>query len=198
MSASHKHFINLFPHPTFNKIYDTSSEYELFSHVTKHSESLDLNFNKHIDYITQLKNLIIDTDALYVANLATYIRENLNNCITSLILIVELAKIHTGTNLISNSIYNIIKHPIEMIKLLSYYQFTNNKKDSKKLNKLSNQLKKGLSKVFITFSEKHFAECISINNISLRDVLFLTHPKPHNLEMKETFKKIADNTLYTV
>lgn len=60
---------------------------------------------------------------------------------------------------------------------------------------LANQVKKGLAYSFYNFNEYQFAKYDRNSLIKLRDVLFLTHPKPRNKEEEKLFKKIANRTL---
>lgn len=88
------------------------------------------------------------------------------------------------------AISTTITRPDEMMELLALYW-----KDGKR--PLSGQLKKGLAKAIGKFSEYSLAKYNRDNAVKLRDVLFLTHPKPKDLEQAALFKRIADNTLQT-
>lgn len=60
---------------------------------------------------------------------------------------------------------------------------------------LANQLKKGLNAAFHKFDEYQFGKYDRDGAIKLRDVMFLTRPKPANKTIEKLFKKIADRTL---
>jgi hypothetical protein len=86
---------------------------------------------------------------------------------------------------------DVIKRPDEMAEFLSIYW-----KDGKA--PLANQVKKGLAAAFNKFNEYQFAKWDKNGKaISLRDVMFLTHPAPRSLAEEVLFKRIADDKLET-
>ena len=66
---------------------------------------------------------------------------------------------------------------------------------TKKLNKLSKQIQKGLSDAFNRFDEYQFAKYNSNAEVKLRDALFLVHPKAKDESQQTIFNKIAANEL---
>jgi len=63
---------------------------------------------------------------------------------------------------------------------------------------LSAQVKKGLAKSFLNFDEYQFSKYRGDGNeIKLRDVLFMVHPKPENQEQQDLWNKITNNELTT-
>lgn len=60
---------------------------------------------------------------------------------------------------------------------------------------LCNQAKKGLANCFHKFNEYQFAKYDRDAPIKLRDVMFLSRPKPKSEEESELFKRIANRTL---
>lgn len=93
-------------------------------------------------------------------------------------------------DLIKETICKVITRPDEMGELLALYW-----KDGKK--PLSAQLKKALANCFHKFDEYQFAKWDKNHAIKLRDVMFMTHPKPKNDDQAELFKRIATRTLKT-
>ncbi|MCK5017770.1 MAG: TROVE domain-containing protein [Candidatus Peribacteraceae bacterium] len=146
----------------------------------------------------ELVRLIGENTPEFVAKLAVYAREKMYLRQIPLILVVELAKIHRGDDLISRTIQRVVQRADEITELLAYYQVSNSRDgQTKKLNKLSNQIKKGIRKVFESgrFDEYNYSKYNRGSNVRLRDALFLTHPKPQNKEQKSLFDKIASDTL---
>ncbi len=85
----------------------------------------------------------------------------------------------------------IIKRADELAEFLAIYW-----KEEKQ--PLSKQVKLGLSKAFENFNEYNFAKYRGEgNNVKLRDVLGLVHPKPIGQNRSVLYKKILDNTLET-
>lgn len=92
---------------------------------------------------------------------------------------------------VKHLILAVINRPDEMGELIAiYWKLAGHKAP------LANSLKKGLAECFHKFNEYSFAK----NNkkkasVRLRDVMFLTHPKPVTAEEELLFKKIANDTL---
>lgn len=85
----------------------------------------------------------------------------------------------------------IIQRPDEMSEFLALYW-----KDKKQ--PVSNQVKKGLALAFSKFNEYQLAKWDKNSAaVSIRDVMFLTHPKPVNSAQEALFKKVADKQLET-
>ncbi len=85
----------------------------------------------------------------------------------------------------------IIQRPDEIAEFIAIYW-----KD--KREPLSAQVKKGLAKAFLKFSEYQFAKYKGKNKtVSLRDALFLCHAKPFGEQQSGLFRRIADDKLET-
>jgi hypothetical protein len=91
----------------------------------------------------------------------------------------------------AETLTSIIQRPDEMGEFLSLYW-----KDGKQ--PLSNQVKKGLANAFFKFNEYSLAKWDKNKAaVTLRDVMFLTHPKPKSSEQEILFRKIANEQLET-
>jgi hypothetical protein len=91
----------------------------------------------------------------------------------------------------AQTLTDIIQRPDEMGEFLSLYW-----KEGK--TPLSNQVKKGLANAFSKFNEYSLAKWDKNNAaVKLRDVMFLTHPRPKSPEQEILFKKIANDQLET-
>jgi hypothetical protein len=106
-----------------------------------------------------------------------------------LLMITNLFKTHLGKPL-ADAIEMICTRPDQMTELLSIYW-----KDGRK--PLSAQLKKGLAKAFCKFDEYQLSKWNKDTPIKLRDIMFLTHPRPKDKEQEDLFKRVASNTLKT-
>lgn len=176
--------------------YKMTPEIELYSLVVtmgmsnKFYESLD-------DQLQRLRSLMTKVSHEYIAKLAVYTRKEMYLRTVPLVLTVELAKIHKGDNLISRMVQGVVQRVDEITELLAYYQKANDREGTKTLNKLSNQIKKGIKNVFESdkFREYHYGKYNRKSDVRFRDALFLTHPKPQNEGMKELFDKITSDTL---
>jgi hypothetical protein len=158
------------------------------------------------DQINKLKTLIRKVDPFFVAQLAVYAREQMYLRTIPLVLTVELAKCHSGDDLLRRLSRRVIQRADEITEILAYYSKANKIQPKfikakgghnveKKIYKLSNQLRKGIADSFYKFDEYQFAKYNRNTEIKLRDALFLTHPKPRTREEQELFEKIAQNNL---
>ena len=183
-----------------SKAYKLSPELSLYSLVCTSTLSNQFYVPDTEDTLKRIRSLIAQVSPDFVAKLAVYARENMHLRSIPMVLVVELAKASTPQfrqGLISSVTARVIQRPDEITEILSYYAKANGRTGSKKLGKLSNQLKKGIAQSFHKFDEYQFAKYNRKNEIRLRDALFLTHPKPVNDAEKELFKRIAEDTLAT-
>lgn len=105
-----------------------------------------------------------------------------------LLLLVDI--IRRGGPGVADTIASTIRRADEMAELIAVYW-----KDGKK--PLSKQMKLGLAKAFGKFSEYQLAKYDREGAVRLRDVLFMTHPKPKDDEQAALFKRVADRQLVT-
>ena len=105
-----------------------------------------------------------------------------------LLLLRELAR---KGQLRASDLDAVIQRPDEMSEFLSLYW-----KEGK--TPLSNQVKLGLAQSFKKFNEYQLAKWDKNSAaISMRDVMFLTHPKPNTEAQAELFKRVANKGLQT-
>jgi 60 kDa SS-A/Ro ribonucleoprotein len=87
--------------------------------------------------------------------------------------------------LVSDTLEQVIQRPDELAEFLAIYW-----KDGKQ--PLSAQVKKGLAAAFLKFNEYNLAKYNRDGEIKLRDVAFLTHPKPQTQEQTLTLGKLVN------
>jgi 60 kDa SS-A/Ro ribonucleoprotein len=135
---------------------------------------------------SRIQSLIPEVDPVKVSDLAIEARTKFKLRHIPLLLARELARVrHKGT---ANVLSQIIQRPDELTEFLSIYW-----KDGK--CPLSAQVKKGLATAFPKFSEYQLAKYNRNNEIRLRDVLFLSHAKPKNVEQAEIWGKLINGEL---
>jgi hypothetical protein len=178
------------------KAYLISPAMELYTAVVTSSLS-DQFYQKADKKIERIRELIAKNKPEFVAKLAVYARKQMNLRSVPLVLAVELAKIHSGDQLVSKMVSQIIQRADEITELLAYYQAANTRTDTKKLNKLSKQIQKGLAVAFNSFDEYQFAKYNRATEIKLRDALFLVHPKAKDEAQQAIFDKIVKDELET-
>ncbi|EDP98294.1 TROVE domain-containing protein [Kordia algicida OT-1] len=178
------------------KAYKMTPEMELYSAVV--TTSLEkTTYENTSDRVKRIQKLVRNCDPVFVAKLAVYARTKMNLRSIPVVLAVELGKIHKGDNLVSKTIYNIVQRADEITEVLAYYQTANKRNGVKKLNRLSKQVQKGIAKAFTKFDEYQFAKYNRKGDVTLKDALFLTHPKATSEDQQYIFNKIVNNNLET-
>lgn len=136
----------------------------------------------------QLTGLTQKVEPEFVAAVAKEARTSFKLRHVPLLLMRGLAKRNA---LKASDLAEVIQRPDEMSEFLSLYW-----KDKKQ--PVSNQVKKGLAQAFGKFNEYSLAKWDKNSAaVSLRDVMFLTHPKPVDAAQEILFKKVAEKTLET-
>lgn len=176
------------------KAYELTPEMELYSAVVTAGLS-DSFYESGDERLKRIQSLMIENDAAFVAKLAVYARTSMHMRSVPLVLAIELAKYYSGTDLVSKTVKGVVQRADEITELLAYYQLANGRTGTKKLNKLSKQLQKGLSGAFNSFDEYQFAKYNRDGEVKLRDALFLVHPKAKDEEQQNIFNKIASQAL---
>jgi len=87
-----------------------------------------------------------------------------------MILAVELARLYSGNEIVKRAVAGVVKRADEITEILAYYQIANKREGSKKLNRLSKQIQKGLIESFNRFDEYQFAKYNTDSAVSLRFV----------------------------
>lgn len=123
-----------------------------------------------------------------VASIAIEAREQMKLRHVPLLVVREMARLKTHKHLVSDVLEKIIQRPDELTEFLAIYW-----KD--KRQPLSAQVKKGLARAFNKFNEYQLAKYNRKEKIKLKDVLFLSHAKPKNIEQEELWKKLIDDKL---
>ena len=91
-------------------------------------------------------------------------------------------------SLVSSTLNGVIQRADELTEFVALYW-----KDGKE--PLSAQVKKGLAQAFTKFNAYNLAKYNRDGAVKLRDVLFLTHPKPRDEEQAGVWRQLVDGTL---
>ena len=171
-------------------------EMELYTAVVTSSLS-DLNYEKSDERTDRIARLVGKVSPEFVAKLAVYARTEMHLRSIPLLLLVELAKVHNGDDLVSRAVEKTVLRADEIMELLMCYQWRNASDGSvKKLNKLSRQIQNGLGRAFNRFDEYQFAKYDRDKlAVTLRDALFLVHPKAKDESQQALFDKIVNRQL---
>lgn len=183
--------------------YKVTPELELYSLVC--TASLQNKFYESTsETIGRLQELLYHVDPAFVCKLAVYAREQMYLRSIPLVLMVELFKAFDSGiirdkkrdgALLRRTIARVIGRADEITEVLAYYKLANDRDGVKVLNKLPNALKKGIADAFNKFDEYQFAKYNRKTDVTLKDALFLTHPKAKNKAQQGIFDKLVNNTL---
>ncbi|MES2108487.1 MAG: TROVE domain-containing protein [Bacteroidota bacterium] len=176
--------------------YAMSAEMELYSLVVTWSLN-DSFYEKDETRLNRLRTLIAKCNPVFVGKLAVYARTKMYMRSVPLVLATELAKLHSGDNLVARVTAGVVNRADEITELLACYEQMNKRTGTKKLNRLSKQLQKGLTTAFNRFDEYQFAKYNRDGAIKLRDALFLVHPKAKDELQQLLFNKIVNGDLQT-
>lgn len=178
--------------------FSMDAETELYSIVC--TSLMNSKFYQTADEeMLRLRTLVQECDPEFVAKLAVYAREQMYVRTMPLVLTVELAKVHSGDNLVSRTVNRVVSRADEITELLSCYAYLNGK-DVTGMNALkgmSKQIQKGLGMAFNKFDEYAFGKYNRDSVVKMKDALFLVHPKPKCVEQQALFDKIVNGTLET-
>jgi len=126
-----------------------------------------------------------------VAAIAIEARERMKLRHVPLLLVRELARGGKEAKaLVADTLARVIQRPDELTEFVAIYW-----KDKKQ--PLSGQVKKGLARAFQKFNEYSLAKYDRADAVKLRDVLFLSHAKPKDVEQEAIWKRLVDGTLAT-
>lgn len=174
--------------------FKLTPQLELYAAVATATLS-DQFYEKAEDRLMRLRELIAVNHPVFVAKLAIYVREQMHLRSVPLVLTVELAKQHSGDDLVSRLTNLVVQRADEITELLAYYALANERKEVKQLNRLSKQLQKGLSDAFNKFDEYQFSKYNKDAAVKLKDALFLVHPKANTEAQQVLFNKIVKDEL---
>ena len=176
------------------KAYKMTPEMELYSTVVTCMVD-DSYYESNPVRVCRIKNLIAKCSPEFVARLAAYARSEMNLRSVPIILVVELARLYSGNEIVKRTVASVVKRADEITEILAYYQIANTREGTKKLNRLSKQIQKGLIESFNRFDEYQFAKYNTDSAVSLRDALFLVHPKAKDEAQQAVFDKIVSGNL---
>jgi len=135
-----------------------------------------------------IQELVPKVSPAFVSDLAIKARSAYKLRHVPLLLAKELA---AEGKLKANTLKQILQRPDELGEFLALY-WANGR------SPISNQVKKGLASAFHKFNEYQFAKWDKNKaKISVRDVMFLTHPRPISKDQEQLFNRIAADTLQT-
>lgn len=145
------------------------------------------------EQLKTLQNIIRNTkDPLFAAKLAVWARNEHGARAVSHVICAELIKKFKGVDWMKKFVNAVIYRPDDALNILAYYQHEYGKRP------IPNSFKKGVSDAFMAFDEYQFAKYKKTNSeISLRDLVILTHPRP-SIKNHIAIEKLLNGTLKQV
>lgn len=141
-----------------------------------------------VDIADAIKESVAQNDPATVAALAVEARTRFKLRHVPLLLVRELARTQAGRAHVAATLDAVIQRPDELAEFLALYW-----QDGRQ--PLASSVKKGLARAFPKFSAYQLAKYNRDGQVKLRDVLFLTHPKPKDDAQAQTWKALAEGTL---
>ncbi|TYQ15254.1 UNVERIFIED_CONTAM: TROVE domain-containing protein [Acetivibrio alkalicellulosi] len=141
------------------------------------------------DILKTIRN-VIKSDAGFIANLCIFVRNEMHLRTISHVLVSELAKSSEGKNFVRKVLNKIVERPDDMTEVLAYYINTYGKP-------IPNSIKKGLADSFGKFDEYQLAKYNRDNEVKLRDILCLVHPKAKDEMQNDLWKRLLEDNLET-
>lgn len=132
--------------------------------------------------------LVPQVNAEHCRDVAIAAREESKLRHVPLLIAAEMVKHDTHKGLVADLLTRIIKRPDELTEFLAIYW-----REGK--TPLAAQVKKGLARAFCKFDAHRLAKYDRPGDIRLRDVLFLTHPRPTEMWHEQVWKQLVDGTL---
>jgi len=172
--------------------YKPSDKLELSLRTLSFMMSGDAFYTKEKDTSKAIEALVkrISTkDKEFVLRLAQYARNEMYLRTVPVFLTVEYAKAGTKLKGAYKFIPKILRRADEPAEALAYYF------KSSGTRKIPAMLKKGIAESLNQFDEYQFAKYNREGTVKLKDVLFLTHPKPKDDAQQLLFDKITEDKL---
>jgi 60 kDa SS-A/Ro ribonucleoprotein len=136
-----------------------------------------------VEIAGRIAELVPKVEPERVAALAVEAREQMKLRHAPLLLVREMARHKTHRGLVAETLERVIQRADELCEFVAIYW-----KDGRV--PLSGQVKKGLAAAFPKFDEHQLGKYDRGGPIKLRDVLFLSHAKPHDEQQAGVWRKL--------
>jgi hypothetical protein len=143
-----------------------------------------------VEIAGRIRELVPKVEPAKVAALAIEAREKMKLRHAPLLLVREMARLTSHRALVGDTLESVIQRADELAEFVAIYW-------SGGRAPLSKQVKKGLASAFVKFDEYALAKYNRPGPVKLRDVLFLTHPKPRDEAQVALWKRLVDGDLVT-
>jgi len=139
----------------------------------------------------------VEVDPDFVLALAYYLRTELHMRSAPVVILGECANLGVGPKAKMSPrkvVAACMQRPDDMTELVAY-QFARNKKAPRSKGKLPMMLKYGIARAFPKFDAYQLAKYSRDADVRLKDVMFLTHPRPRNIIQAMDWLQLANDNL---
>lgn len=140
------------------------------------------------DIADRITSLIPHVDPQKVADIAVEARTKMKLRHAPLLIAREMARLREHKAFVADTLETIIQRADELSEFVAMYW-----QDGKQ--PLSGQVKKGLARAFQKFDAYQLSKYDRDGAVKLRDVLFLSHANPKDVEQATIWKKLVDGML---
>jgi hypothetical protein len=138
--------------------------------------------------VEEIKSLISKVSPKKCFELAVQARSEQKLRHVPLLVIREMCRYPEHKKFVRDAVVKVCTRPDQLTELLSLYWLEGK-------IPLCKQLKIGMAEALCNFDRHQISKWNKDNKIKLRDILFLTHPKPKTKEQEALFKDLAENKL---
>lgn len=145
----------------------------------------------------RIASLAAQVDPSTLAAIAIEARHTQHLRHVPLLLLSVLARTGSGSSLVSKTIGRVIARADELCEFLAVHAKRHGVTPDKMKKHISAQMRIGLAQAFQKFDEYQLAKYDRAGAVRLRDVMFLSHPKPRDEAQAALWKRLAESTLET-
>jgi len=143
--------------------------------------------------VLEIRDYIRTVSPEFTAKLAVYARTEMNLRTIPLVIMIELARMTSGNSVVSKGLTGVITRADQLSEALAYYQVSSAQTE---LGKIPKQILKGIRDAFGKFDKYQLSKYQAKNKqITLRDAMFLSHPKPVGGVQTRLYRDIAQGIL---
>lgn len=143
----------------------------------------------------RIYELSTDVPAATVAALAVEARLEHNLRHVPLYLLALVARRLSGCSVLSDALAQTVRRADEMAEFLALYAHQCQVGTDQLKSVMTAQVKKGLARAFGRFDAYQLAKYDRAGPVRLRDVMFLTHPRPRDDEQAENWRRLVEGSL---
>lgn len=136
----------------------------------------------------RIEKLVGEVSPEDASRVAIEAREKMKLRHAPLWIVRAMARLPEHKKLVSETLERVIQRPDELTEFLALY-WKNGR------TPIAAQVKKGLAKAFCKFDAYQLAKYDRDGQVKLRDIMFLTHPKPKDEKQEKIWKQLVDGTL---